>query len=333
MDSIPTDSPHGQLEMTETKPPHTTNEFAHDEEARLELNILCSLCQVLSHKVTPTNLKRKRIALLPLAHHETLAGLQKSAEGGCHLCSRLVAFSQDAAAESVLPPTTSYALSLLYSYISTLTVKLQLKLTAGGKVRLFPPLLHGHIRDLPSTTLKHSRTDARPILALAKSWIGSCQRTHTRCDARDKRLIRQSLYEPSGYIPTRLVQVTCSETSPLRARLVLSTDITETVQYLTLSHCWGDAVITRLTDNSLEAFKTNIEIPQLPQTFQDALRITLELGFEYIWIDSLCIIQNSKEDWHREAELMGDIYRYSVCTIAAAAAKIVMADASRNDLR
>jgi hypothetical protein len=304
--------------MTETKPPHTTNELAHHKEARLELNILCSLCQVLSHTLSPTILRRRETGS-PLAHHKTVAALQKSAEGGCHLCSRLAAFSQDEPAESMLAPTTLYALRILYTHTGKTYLKLEL--TELSEKLFLIPLLDGDISDLPRATLKHPKTDARPILALAKSWIDSCQSTHVKCSARDERLAHRSLFEPAGYNPTRLLQVSGSATTLIRARLVLGTELTKGVQYLTLSHCWGDADIIRLTIRSLEAFKTDIEIPQLPRNFQDALRITFELGFEYIWIDSLCIIQDSKADWHRQAELMGDIYRHSTCTIAAAAAE------------
>ncbi|KAK1502880.1 hypothetical protein CTAM01_04869 [Colletotrichum tamarilloi] len=35
----------------------------------------------------------------------------------------------------------------------------------------------------------------------------------------------------------------------------------------------------------------------LSKTFQDAVLVTRRLGIKYIWIDSLCIIQDSKLDW------------------------------------
>ena len=59
----------------------------------------------------------------------------------------------------------------------------------------------------------------------------------------------------------------------------------------------------------------------MPKTFQDAVSITRSLGFEYLWIDSLCIIQGKEGDWEEQAQKMGQIYRDSVLTIVAAAAK------------
>jgi hypothetical protein len=60
-----------------------------------------------------------------------------------------------------------------------------------------------------------------------------------------------------------------------------------------------------------------ILLHDLPRTFQDAIYITNFLRVRHIWIDSLCIIQDSKEDWQREAAKMADIYHQSYLTIAA----------------
>ena len=63
-----------------------------------------------------------------------------------------------------------------------------------------------------------------------------------------------------------------------------------------------------------------IGFTQLPKTFQDAMIMTRYLGINYIWIDSLCIIQDSVEDWEKESALMDQIYSNSSCNIAAAGA-------------
>jgi hypothetical protein len=51
--------------------------------------------------------------------------------------------------------------------------------------------------------------------------------------------------------------------------------------------------------------------------FQDAVLVTRRLNIKYLWIDSLCIIQDSIEDWAREAARMGDIYRHAFLTLFA----------------
>jgi hypothetical protein len=55
----------------------------------------------------------------------------------------------------------------------------------------------------------------------------------------------------------------------------------------------------------------------LPSTFHDAVIITRKLGIGHLWIDSLCIIQDSTDDWKHEAARMGDIYKYGLLNIAA----------------
>jgi hypothetical protein len=92
-------------------------------------------------------------------------------------------------------------------------------------------------------------------------------------------------------------------------------------RYATLSHCWGNAPFLKLLKDNFNAFAQSIEFEQLPQTFKDALTITRKLGLEYIWIDSLCIIQDSEQDWHVEAGQMSSVYGGSYVNIAASSAK------------
>lgn len=68
---------------------------------------------------------------------------------------------------------------------------------------------------------------------------------------------------------------------------------------------------------SIETLKGGVRVADLPQTFQDAMRIVHECGLKYIWIDSLCIIQDVKTegvnlDWDIEAMKMCDIYKGGV---------------------
>jgi hypothetical protein len=58
----------------------------------------------------------------------------------------------------------------------------------------------------------------------------------------------------------------------------------------------------------------------MPKTFQDAVLFVRQHGVRYLWIDSLCIIQDSPEDWAFESARMGDVYKHAICNIAATAA-------------
>jgi hypothetical protein len=86
---------------------------------------------------------------------------------------------------------------------------------------------------------------------------------------------------------------------------------------MTLSHCWGSKSFLKLTRENYDELKVHIPFEKLTKTFQDAITITRFNKIEYIWIDSLCIIQDSRQDWEKESSLMKDIYSNSFCNIAA----------------
>lgn len=92
---------------------------------------------------------------------------------------------------------------------------------------------------------------------------------------------------------------------------------------MTLSHCWGDPKkMLRLTNSNLRHFKdVGIPYTDLPRTFQDFVRLCRFLQSDYVWVDSLCIIQDSDEDWIHESSTMADIYQCSKCNIAATSSK------------
>ncbi|KAE9379935.1 HET-domain-containing protein [Stipitochalara longipes BDJ] len=93
-----------------------------------------------------------------------------------------------------------------------------------------------------------------------------------------------------------------------------------TTPYTTLSHCWGGKMPFMLVTSNIHHLMDRIVVSELPITFQHAIAITKRLGIRYIWIDSLCIIQDSEDDWRRESSTMNQVYQFSYCNIAAAAA-------------
>ncbi|KAH7186800.1 heterokaryon incompatibility protein-domain-containing protein [Fusarium oxysporum] len=175
-------------------------------------------------------------------------------------------------------------------------------------------LMDGEPKTRTQGTLCYARMDQHEVLELAKEWLNGCLTAHEACH-------NWSHPTGSGFLPTRLVKVAGFRTTVFSTRLCLGKDLPPGTRYLTLSHCWGGADIVKLTKDSLPSFSSDIPLQRLPQNFKDAAAITLFLGCEYLWIDSLCIIQDSVEDWKLEAATMGNVYRYSLCTIAALGAK------------
>lgn len=143
---------------------------------------------------------------------------------------------------------------------------------------------------------------------LCRFWLQNCCIEHDKC----RRYKRQTAFRPR-----RLVSVQRTGQGPISARLVCTSASDKPVEYLTLSHCWGRAESFTLVEQNLLHLLEDLAVNLLPKVFQDAFAVTLELGFSYIWIDSLCIIQDSRDDWLQQSSQMADIYENCSCNIAA----------------
>jgi hypothetical protein len=123
-------------------------------------------------------------------------------------------------------------------------------------------------------------------------------------------------------MPSRLLDVGPADTDTLR---LFCSNKHKTLKYVALSHCWG--VLTEAekrqfctTEENIKARQNGFDVSELPKTFRDAVRVTQNLGIQYLWIDSLCIIQGNQEDWEFEAKRMQEVYVGAYCTIAATSA-------------
>ncbi|CAG8975800.1 hypothetical protein HYALB_00008241 [Hymenoscyphus albidus] len=115
-------------------------------------------------------------------------------------------------------------------------------------------------------------------------------------------------------LPSRILELGApGETHDVR--LKVNAGISE--RYATLSHCWGESQPLKLTRSTFEEFRTGIAFESLPRTFQDAVTAAQSLELKYLSIDSLCIVQDSKEDWEEQCTAMRQIYKYSFVTLAA----------------
>lgn len=89
---------------------------------------------------------------------------------------------------------------------------------------------------------------------------------------------------------------------------------------MALSHCWGGKLQNRTTRATLEKHQRNIDPGQLSKTIRDACQTAKSIGIRYLWVDSLCIIQEDVEDFARESCKMASVYEQACCVIAATAA-------------
>ena len=116
-------------------------------------------------------------------------------------------------------------------------------------------------------------------------------------------------------LPTRVLDV--GETS-IDIRLVETNG--RFGRYTSLSHCWGGKQPLTTTRDNFQKHLVSIPWETIPTTFQEAIKFNWYLGIQYLWIDSLCIIQQDSEDWARESAKMCQVYENSYVTIAASSA-------------
>ena len=140
------------------------------------------------------------------------------------------------------------------------------------------------------------------------------------------RLLCMTMSPSPNLLPHRILSLSSeavsTPTATLAPRVFLKEhSLGEMGNYACLSHSWGGHQPLRTLNATLEAHKKDIAWESLPKTFQDAVVVALRLNLQYIWIDSLCIIQDSDEDWSVESALMADIYRNATITLSAAASK------------
>jgi hypothetical protein len=157
-------------------------------------------------------------------------------------------------------------------------------------------------RPLPTTP-----GDSDEDFATIKQWLSTCCTEHSHCRKPD----------PKTPLPTRVIDVGPPD-GGMEPVLLESKDMTGL--YVTLSHCWGGRVASTTTSKNHEEHKRGIPLSTLPKTFKDAVCITRRLNLRYLWIDSLCILQDSASDWQLESAVMQSIYRNGYVNISARAA-------------
>ena len=146
----------------------------------------------------------------------------------------------------------------------------------------------------------YGNTASDGSLLQAQKWISCCISNHENCASG----------LPSR-LPKRVVDL------KLRNPRLYETH-NELAQYVCLSHCWGTSRPSCATTSlSLKANQKCIEWESMPRTFQDAIHFTRRLGIRYIWIDSMCIIQDDERDWREQSAVMASIYQNAYLTLCA----------------
>ncbi|KAJ4108707.1 hypothetical protein NW768_012184 [Fusarium equiseti] len=139
---------------------------------------------------------------------------------------------------------------------------------------------------------------------LLSTWIKECDATHKRCTNND------------SILPRRVLDVGDSR----HKHLALYASSQQYAPYVALSHCWGKNPVLRTTKANVKDHEKAIIFRSLPKNFQDAVTICRGIGIRYLWIDSLCIIQDDKSDWETQSAEMATIYNNAYLVLAASQA-------------
>jgi hypothetical protein len=137
--------------------------------------------------------------------------------------------------------------------------------------------------------------------------LETCLRYHPMC--REQQDIT--------WFPERLLSIRRGHDGCAVIRLIQTQRQRPHSAYIALSHCWGSGSFLCTTSKNIESHEAEIHYSKLPYTFQDAITVALEMGVSYIWIDSLCIVQDLEDDWARHAEMMDKIYENALFVAAA----------------
>lgn len=150
---------------------------------------------------------------------------------------------------------------------------------------------------------------------LLREWLQTCQSNHEACCPPSWDNPGSKTAQESSVLPSRVIDLGLMHDAN-RPPVLLQTN-GMSGQYVCLSHRWGKAHVLRTEHSNVEEFQQGLPMAKMPTSFRDAMEVTRQLGFRYLWIDSLCIIQDDDDDWMRESKNMGNIFENSSFTIAA----------------
>ena len=172
------------------------------------------------------------------------------------------------------------------------------KLTISGQPS--PWISFGPARHISANVLSDD------CVNLLKAWIEDCREQHSICNTTTQ-----------SDLPARLLKVErlAGEENPTTT--LCAVDVNEIHPYVALSHSWAVSRPIKTTSENLLERQRGIPWKELPEAYRDTIILSLQLRLEYIWIDSLCIVQGDRVDWEKESPKMGVIYAKAHVVFAA----------------
>ncbi|VTT69508.1 unnamed protein product [Fusarium fujikuroi] len=152
-----------------------------------------------------------------------------------------------------------------------------------------------------------------------RKWLDSCD-SHQEC-AKTLSMTRK-VKRGRAPLPTRCIRIDKSTSVPNRLNYRLEETGGRLGEYVSLSHRWSNPETPRsstcLRNSHDRVAGLQSAFQDIDPLFTDVLLVASQVGIQYVWIDSLCIIQDSPQDWNAEAVKMADYYQNASFTIMAA---------------
>lgn len=151
---------------------------------------------------------------------------------------------------------------------------------------------------------------------VVKPWVEDCVKNHPGC-----REVQQLDF--GNRAPTRLIDVGTAYEDAVK---LVDTGGLSNPRYLIMSYCWGASNDeSKTTQANIEQRRESIQIAALPKAIGDVIAITRLMGVQYLWVDAMCIIQETNDgfldDWKIEAAKMASYYSNALCCVSNLSAK------------
>ncbi|ORY09988.1 heterokaryon incompatibility protein-domain-containing protein [Clohesyomyces aquaticus] len=154
-------------------------------------------------------------------------------------------------------------------------------------------------RLLNSSWVRSSNVDYE----LIESWLHHCDSRHERCQHNETEL--------HGWAGVKIRLIDVHEQRIVHGNLAYP--------FFALSYVWGGVDRLRATVGNIAALEQAGSLrdraASIPRTVHDAMKLVAHLGQRYLWVDSLCIVQDDKADKHDQISMMHEIYAAAYCTI------------------
>jgi len=178
-----------------------------------------------------------------------------------------------------------------------------IRLTQGLHSPITPPVIQN-----PWSEYKRGdvipRGNFETYISTIRSWLQACTKSHPQCSSSSH----------TSRLPTRVLDLSITDDTVR----IINTRTIKLLPYVALSYCWGNDSFPKTLSNT--PLPKDHRISSLPSSFRDAILLTRALNTRYLWIDSLCILQDCRSDWETESSKMQQYYSGALLVLAASRA-------------